>query len=319
MKQRTLLYLTTAILLLVAAMLGVRLVGPPGGSTTAPTPTVVTSATAAAPIDATPSRAIATSARPPQPAPVQGASPLAAATPLVTAPRRYTYRVLDVLPHDPNAFTQGLIYTDGVFYEGTGLNGRSSLRKVDPATGQVLLQHDLGNDFFGEGVTLFGDKLYQLTWQNQTGFVYDPETFTELRRFTYPTEGWGITHDEQQLIVSDGTPTLYFWDPLTLQETRRITVTFQGQLVPQLNELETIDGEIWANIWQTDYVVRIDPASGVVTGVVDFAGLLNYAPPFTTPVDVLNGITYDAAGKRLFVTGKLWPALFQVEVIEATP
>ena len=225
------------------------------------------------------SHSIGAGSPPAPPTIVQGVSPLATAAPLVARPARYTYRVLDVLPHDPNAFTQGLIYTDSIFYEGTGRNGSSSLRKVEPSTGQVLQQHDLGEEFFGEGITLFDDKIYQLSWQNRTGFIYDQETFTELRRFNYPTEGWGITHDGEQLIVSDGTPFIYFWDPLTLAETGRITVTLEGQLLPQLNELEYINGEIWANIWQTDYVVRIDPTSGVVTGVVDFSGLLNYAPP----------------------------------------
>ena len=267
MNQRTLLYIATALILLTAVVVGLRLVGTPGAPAAVPTPVAVTAATAtastiaAAQNDASVSPTAETVTRAPPPTPAQGASPLATATPSVTVPVRYTYRVLDVLPHDPNAFTQGLIFTDSVFYEGTGLNGRSSLRKVDPATGQVLQQQDLSAEFFGEGITLFGDKLYQLSWKNQTGFVYDPETFTELRRFNYPTEGWGITQDGERLIVSDGTPVLYFWDPLTLQETGRITVTFQGQLVAQLNELEYIDGEIWANIWQTDYVVRIDPAS----------------------------------------------------------
>jgi glutamine cyclotransferase len=234
-------------------------------------------------------------------------------------PTFYTFEVVDVLPHDPAAFTQGLIYTDGVFYEGTGRNGTSSLRKVDPETGQVLQQVDLAQEYFGEGITLFGDRIYQLTWQSNVGFVYDRATFSETRRFTYPTEGWGITHDGTQLIVSDGTPTLYFWDPATLQETGRITVTYLGQPVPRLNELEYIDGRVYANVWQTDQIARIDPANGVVDGVIDLTGLLAYAPPPPQPADVLNGIAYDAERERLFVTGKYWPAVFEIRLVPAMP
>ena len=234
----------------------------------------------------------------------------------ISAPPWYTYQVVQVLPHDIHAFTQGLVYTDGVFYEGTGLNGRSWLRKVDPATGQVQQQQQLSDEYFGEGVAVLGDKIYQLTWKNGAGFVYDRNTFAELGRFTYPTEGWGITDDGTQLIVSDGTPNLYFWDPATLQETGRITVTYQSQLVPQLNELEYIDGEIFANVWQTNYIVRIDPTTGNVTGVIDLEGLLDYAPPLVAPVDVLNGIAYDAEQDRLFVTGKFWPAIFEIELVQ---
>jgi glutamine cyclotransferase len=236
----------------------------------------------------------------------------------VSTPTFYTYEVVDVLPHDQAAWTQGLIYTDSVFYEGTGRNGASSLRKVDPQTGQVLQQVDLTPEYFGEGITLFGDIFYQLTWTNTVGFMYD-RAFTEIGRFDYPTQGWGITHDGTQLIVSDGTPTLYFWDPATLQETGRITVTYLGQPVPQLNELEYIDGEIFANVWLSDYIVRIDPKTGVINGVIDLTGLLASAPPPPQPVDVLNGIAYDAEQGRLFVTGKYWPAVFEIRLVPATP
>lgn len=238
-------------------------------------------------------------------------SPPAAPAAAVT-PEAYTYTVRQVLPHNPNAFTQGLVYAGGHFYEGTGRYGQSSLRKVDPATGTVLQLHELAEEYFGEGITLFDDKIYQLTWKNGTGFVYDAATFAELRRFTYATEGWGITHDGSQLIVSDGSAFIYFWDPETLQETGRIEVTLDGAPVYRLNELEYIEGAIFANVWMTDVIVRIDPATGVVTGLIDLSGLLGQAPETATAADVLNGIAYDAANQRLFVTGKLWPYLFEI-------
>lgn len=228
----------------------------------------------------------------------------------------YDYTVINTYPHDPNAFTQGLVYLDGIFYEGTGLYGRSSLRKVALDTGQVLQQHDLDETFFGEGIAVLGDEIYQLTWQNGVGFIYDRETFAEKRRFSYTTEGWGLTHDGEHLIMSDGTPIIYFRDPATLEEVRRITVTVSGEPVMRLNELEYIDGKILANVWQTDYMLRIDPATGVVDGIYDFTGLLAQAPPSTstTAPDVLNGVAYDRENDRFFVTGKLWPALFEVEL-----
>ena len=243
-------------------------------------------------------------------------SPLSPPTPAIL--QRYTYRVINTLPHDPNAFTQGLVYADDIFYEGTGRNGQSSLRKVEPTTGAVFQQHNLDEQYFGEGIALFGDKIYQLTWQSNTGFIYDKATFAELSRFAYPTEGWGITDNGSELIMSDGTATLYFWDPETLQETRRLEVLYQGEPLVRLNELEYFDDAIWANVWQTDAVVRIDPTTGVVNGLVDLRGLLDYAPAFTTPVDVLNGIAYDETTGRLFVTGKLWPAVFEIELVEVT-
>ncbi|HAJ36821.1 MAG TPA: glutamine cyclotransferase [Chloroflexi bacterium] len=241
-------------------------------------------------------------------------APSPSAAPL--QPTIYDYTVVNTYPHDPNAFTQGLVYLDGIFYEGTGLYGRSSLRKVALDTGQVLQQHDLDETFFGEGIAVLGDEIYQLTWQNGVGFVYDRESFTEKRRFTYATEGWGLTHDGENLIMSDGTPIIYFRDPATLEEVRRITVTVSGEPVMRLNELEYIDGKILANVWQTDYMLRIDPATGVVDGVYDFTGLLAQAPPSTstTAPDVLNGVAYDRENDRFFVTGKLWPALFEVEL-----
>lgn len=220
-----------------------------------------------------------------------------------------------MLPHDPQAFTQGLDFADGVLYEGTGLYGASSLRRVELESGRVLQQHDLDAAYFGEGISVLGDRIYQLTWQNGVGFVYDRESFQPVQQFSYPTEGWGLTHDGEQLILSDGTATLYFLDPATLQETGRVTVTLAGERVTRLNELEYVDGKVLANVWQTDSVLRIDPATGQVDGIYDFTGLLSQAPPFTGTVDVLNGIAFEEQSGRLFVTGKLWPALFEVELV----
>jgi glutamine cyclotransferase len=220
-----------------------------------------------------------------------------------------------VLPHDPQAFTQGLDFADGVLYEGTGLYGASSLRRVELDSGRVLQQHDLDAAYFGEGIAVLGDRIYQLTWQNGVGFVYDRESFQPVQQFSYPTEGWGLTHDGEQLILSDGTATLYFLDPATLQETGRVTVTLAGERVTRLNELEYVDGKVLANVWQTDSVLRIDPATGQVDALYEFSGLLSHAPPFTGTVDVLNGIAFEEQSGRLFVTGKLWPALFEVELV----
>ena len=176
----------------------------------------------------------------------------------------------------------------------------------------------MSNEFFGEGITALDDKIYQLTWQEHTGFIYDKASFDELSRFSYPTEGWGMTNDGERLIVSDGTSMLHFWDPDTLERTGGVIVTVFGFAVSSLNELEYIDGEVFANVWQTNTILRIDPSDGQVTGVIDLSGLLEYAPPSTTPTDVLNGIAYDAATGRLFVTGKYWPAVFEIELVEVT-
>ncbi|MEZ4662484.1 MAG: glutaminyl-peptide cyclotransferase [Caldilineaceae bacterium] len=224
------------------------------------------------------------------------------------------YEVVQSYPHDPAAFTQGLIWLDDIFYEGTGLRGRSSLRQVDRVTGTVLKQIDLPEQYFGEGVTILGDKLYQLTWQSHVGFVYDKNTFEQLAEFNYPTEGWGITHDGQDLIMSDGTSTLYIWDPETLQELGQIHVTDQGQPVVRLNELEYINGQIYANIWQTDRIAVIDPATGNVTAWLDLAGILTPADR-TGGEDVLNGIAYNAENDTLYITGKLWPKLFEIRTV----
>ena len=228
----------------------------------------------------------------------------------------YTYQIINEFPHDPNAFTQGLQFVDGELYEGTGLNGRSTLRRVELETGNLLGITPLPEQFFGEGITVFGDKIYQLTWKAQIGFIYDKQSLRVLSQFGYPTEGWGITHDGERLIMSDGTDTIYFWDPQTVSENGRIQVTADGSPVTQLNELEYINGEIFANIWRTDRIARIDPASGNVIGWIDLTGLL--APEDRTPnTNVLNGIAYDPAEDRLFVTGKLWPKLFEIELMLA--
>ena len=240
-----------------------------------------------------------------------------AATPLpASAVPVYGYRILNEYPHDSAAFTQGLIYIgDDILLEGTGQRGASSLRRVVLPTGEVVQQHDLAQEFFGEGIALWQDKIIQLTWQSQTGFVYDATSFAELARFRYPTEGWGITHDGTKLIMSDGSDTLYFWNPETLAETGRVAVFDDNGPVVRLNELEYINGEVWANIWQTDRIARIDPATGAVVGWVDLTGLLSAADR-QQRVDVLNGIAWDEKNGRLFVTGKWWPKLFEIELVE---
>lgn len=229
-------------------------------------------------------------------------------------PQRYTYRVVNAYAHDPEAFTQGLVYDQGVFYEGTGLWGGSSIRKVELETGKVLQMEAIAPEHFGEGIALWGDQLIQLTWRSNVGFVYDRETFAPLHEFSYATEGWGITHDGKRLIASDGTSTLYFWDPATFKEIGRIEVKDGDQPVVRLNELEYVNGEIFANVWQTDRIARIDPTTGRVLGWIDLTGLLNAQERAGTE-DVLNGIAYDAQGGRLFVTGKLWPKVFEIELV----
>jgi glutaminyl-peptide cyclotransferase len=227
----------------------------------------------------------------------------------------YGYRVVHVYPHDRNAFTQGLEFRAGFLYEGTGLHGRSSLRKVRLETGEVLEHVSLESQYFGEGITVFNQQILQLTWQSQVGFVYDQNSFRRLRSFPYPGEGWGLANDGANIFMSDGTPEIRVWDPATLQEKRRITVRDRGKPVTYLNELECVRGEIYANVWQTDRVVRFSPADGRVVGSVNLAGLLN------EPVEegaLLNGIAYDVLGDRLFVTGKLWPKLFEIKIVPKT-
>jgi glutamine cyclotransferase len=227
-------------------------------------------------------------------------------------PRRRLSGGVHIYPHDSRAFTQGLICVDGHLYESTGLNGRSSLRMVDLSTGQVLQKHDLPPEYFGEGLTDWGSNLIQLTWKAHTGFVYDRFSFSVLRTFQYAGEGWGLTHDETQLIMSDGTSYLRFLDAKSFKEAKRIRVSDEtGHPVENLNELEYLHGEIYANIWQTDEIVRISPRTGKVLAWVDLSGIIDKRE-LESPDAVLNGIAYDSIGDRLFVTGKLWPKLFEI-------
>jgi glutamine cyclotransferase len=224
------------------------------------------------------------------------------------------YRVVRSYPHDPRAFTQGLIYRDGFFLESTGHYGQSTLRRIRVETGEVVAEHRLGASYFAEGLTEWQGRLYQLTWREYVVFVYDAKTLAPITSFRYDGEGWGLTHDGKRLIVSDGSDTLRFLEPTGFKETGRIRVRDGTQLVRNLNELEFVRGEIWANVWHDDRVARIDPASGLVKGWINFEGLL----PKTlsrSPEAVLNGIAFDGAGSRLFVTGKLWPRVFEVIVV----
>lgn len=226
----------------------------------------------------------------------------------------YGYRVLQAFPHDRGAFTQGLVMAEGVLFESTGLNGRSSLRRVDLGTGVVLQSRELPRQFFGEGVTVLGKRIIQLTWRNGVGFVYDRDTFDLRQTFVYPSEGWGLTTDGTHLIVSDGTAVLRYFDPETFAEKRRVTVVDQAGPVARLNELEYVEGRIFANVWQTERIAIIDAQSGRVTGWLDLSGLLTREER-ARPVDVLNGIAHDSSTGRLYVTGKLWPRLFQIELV----
>jgi glutaminyl-peptide cyclotransferase len=247
----------------------------------------------------------------------QGARVVGIGVPGAQAPLRqpipeFGYTIVRSFPHDRDAFTQGLQYVDGVLYEGTGLNGRSSIRRVRLDTGEVLQKRDIPEQYFGEGITIWKSELIQLTWQSGVGFVYDRKTFDPKRTFRYTGEGWGLTHDGAELIMSDGTDTLRFLEPTTQAERRRVKVTAAGSPVRELNELEFVKGEIFANVWNQDVVARIDPKSGRVVGWIDLRGLLS--PRERLATDVLNGIAYDAAGNRLFVTGKLWPRLFEIQL-----
>ena len=227
----------------------------------------------------------------------------------------YNYKTINAYPHDPQAFTQGLLFKDGFLYEGTGLNGRSSLRRTMLETGKVMKVHNLPQEFFGEGITVHGDKIIQLTWKTRIGFVYDKDSFKLLKTFSYPTEGWGITNDGKQLIMSDGTAYLYFLDPETFKETGRVEVLDGNTPVTRLNELEYVRGEVFANVWLTDRIVKIDPRTGKVKGWIDLEGLSPIKDG--DKMKALNGIAYDAKDDRLFVTGKLWPKLYEIKVVPA--
>lgn len=227
---------------------------------------------------------------------------------------RFSFKVVKAFPHDPTAFTQGLVFADGIFYESTGLRGYSTLRKVTPETGAVIQQVQVESPYFAEGLALVGNELLQLTWEERTGFVYDKSTLKRLRTFSYPTEGWGMASDGKSLVMSDGSSHLFFLDPRTQKPVRKLQVFDGPRPVERLNELEFIRGELWANVWQTDRIARINPATGRVTGWIDLTGLLR--PEARGPEgDVLNGIAWDRAGDRIFVTGKKWPWLFQIEVV----
>ncbi|MGD0438423.1 MAG: glutaminyl-peptide cyclotransferase [Bryobacteraceae bacterium] len=227
---------------------------------------------------------------------------------------QYGYQVVHVYPHDRAAFTQGLEFRAGFLYEGTGLNGQSTLRKVKLETGEVLQEIHLDSQYFGEGITVFNQQILELTWRSETGFVYDQSTFRRLRPFNYSGEGWGLANDGQQIYMSDGTSQIRIWDPESLQEKRRITVHDGAKQITYLNELEYVQGEIYANIWQTDRIARISPADGRVLGWIDLAGLVSDADHLDNGA-VLNGIAYDVLGNRLFVTGKLWPKLFEIKLV----
>jgi glutaminyl-peptide cyclotransferase len=236
----------------------------------------------------------------------------------MTAPARvtnYTYEVINSYPHDPGAFTQGLLFHQGVLYESTGLNGRSSLRKVELETGKVLQKIDVPSQFFAEGLALFNGRLHQLTWQHQRGFIYDLNSFNLLNSFEYTGEGWGLAHDGRSLILSDGSDQIRYLDAGTFQVRATIRVHDNGQPIKLLNELEYIKGEIYANIWYSDRIARIDPKTGRVTGWINLAGLPLPSDRVGLSGDaVLNGIAYDEARDRLFITGKLWPKVYEIKL-----
>jgi glutaminyl-peptide cyclotransferase len=243
-------------------------------------------------------------AGPPPPTPRDGS--------FAPAPR-LQWDVVASYPHDPSAFLQGLVWYEGGFFESTGLLGRSTLRRVEWPSGRVTRQVKLPADVFGEGLARVGDRLVQLSWKSGRGFVYDLATLRLLREFRYEGEGWGLAYDGTSLILSDGTDVLTYFDPERLTPTRKVSVTWNGWPLQRLNELEFIEGEVWANVWYTDYIVRIDPASGRVTSFLDLTGL--FPPDRRLPEGaVLNGIAYDRATRRVFVSGKLWPLLFEIRV-----
>jgi glutaminyl-peptide cyclotransferase len=227
--------------------------------------------------------------------------------------QRASYEVVASFPHDPKAFLQGLVWHDGGFYESTGRYGESSLRRVEFPSGKVIKQVNLAPDLFGEGLALVDNRLIQLTWTTKRGFVYDRETFQVIREFTYPTEGWGLTYDGKDLIMSDGSDQLTYLDAQNFQTVRKLRVTRDGRPVTNINELEFIEGEIWANVWHQDVILRIDPATGQVTSFLDMREIIR-PEMVRDPEAVLNGIAYDPQGKRIFISGKLWPAIFEIRL-----
>jgi glutaminyl-peptide cyclotransferase len=229
----------------------------------------------------------------------------------------YDVEIVHTYPHDTSAFTEGLFYLNGYLYESTGLEQHSSIRKVRIETGEVLQKIDIPAQYFGEGIVAWHDHLISLTWKSHIGFVFDLRTFKRQRQFEYPGEGWALTRNDKHIIMSDGTPELRFLDPNTLAETGRIQVTFEGTPVSNVNELEWVKGEIYANKWQTNWIVRIDPDNGHVVGLINLAGLLSPSDIVPGQTDVPNGIAYDAKNDRLFVTGKNWPKLFEIRLRKA--
>lgn len=231
-------------------------------------------------------------------------------------PSIQTYEIVATYPHDAKAFTQGLFFWNGILYESTGQYGESTVRKTVIETGEVTEFRDLPPEYFGEGITRWQDRIIALTWRSGTGFVMDLETLAPIEAFEYPGEGWGITADETHLIQSDGSSLLRFLDPDTFEITRTLNVRLNGKLLHQINELEWVKGEIWANVWQSDLIARIDPESGIVKSVIDFSGLFPPSARARPSDDVLNGIAYDATTGRIFVTGKRWPNLYEIRVTQ---
>jgi len=230
-----------------------------------------------------------------------------------TEPTNYTYTVLNTYPHDTGAYTEGLVFQDAFLYESTGLYGNSTLRREELETGKILQLYSLPQQYFGEGITIFGERIVQLTWQSQVGFIYDKTTFQLLGEFSYPTEGWGITNNGTSLIMSDGSANLYFLNPETYERTGQIQVHDGNMSIAMLNELEYVNGDIYANVWLTNRIAIIDIQTGQVKGWVNLEGL--NTNPMSNPDDVLNGIAYDSIGNRLFVTGKRWSQLFEIDLV----
>lgn len=225
----------------------------------------------------------------------------------------YSYDIINIYPHDLSAFTEGLVYESGYLYESTGKYNESTLRKVDLKTGEILKLHKLNENYFGEGITLYHNKIFQLTWKSKVGFIYDKDSFNLINKFYYNTEGWGITHDDEHLIMSDGTDEIFFLNPQNFKKVYSIRVHDEFKPVTRLNELEFIKGEIYANVWKSDKIARICPHSGKITGWIELKGLLS--PKEYKNAGTLNGITYDSENNRFFVTGKMWPKVFEIKLI----
>jgi glutaminyl-peptide cyclotransferase len=240
--------------------------------------------------------------------------PVAVAMPAHAALPVYDFEIVHTYPHDPSAFTEGLFYLNGFLYESTGLEQQSTIRKVRLETGEVVQKLDIPPQYFGEGIVDWRGHLISLTWKSHLGFVFGLNDFKLQRQFHYDGEGWALTRDDKKIIMSDGTPQLRFLDPETLKETGHIQVTLEGRPVKDVNELEWVKGEIYANVWQTNWLLRIDPSSGNVVGLINLTGLLKSSDIVPGQTDVLNGIAYDAKADRLFVTGKNWPKLFEIRL-----